>query len=255
MGDFFLAQHRLLGQGNVVADLFQRDVVDPEIARGHHSERRPGLLLLLEVRDVGQPRPAECAILVQLHVLVVEHELGRLVPRAGADVQAAEIGGDLVPARCEVERLADADLGPGAAEEQAGVLARMGDLADAELAIALVLPAAPLGEDQPELVPLLGDFEGGIFEQVLCPARAGKTACQQGPSPAGGSRTTGPAGPELCSNNSAHFHPFAISKGLLRSRRVGRVKRVPPFPARTMPLSIVNERGDRKRRRDRSGKH
>ena len=43
----------------------------------------------------------------------------------------------------------------------------MGDPADAELAVALVLPAAPLGEDQPKLVSLLGDFKGGVCEEVL----------------------------------------------------------------------------------------
>ena len=56
------------------------------------------------------------------------------------------------------------------------MLARVGDLADAELAIALVLPTSPLGKDQPELVPFLGDLEGGIVEEVLGDSRLGKTA-------------------------------------------------------------------------------
>ena len=62
--------------------------------------------------------------------------------------------------------LGDPDLGRGPAEQQARVLARCGDLADPELAVALVLPAAPLGEDQSELVLVLGDLEGGVFEEI-----------------------------------------------------------------------------------------
>ena len=51
------------------------------------------------------------------------------------------------------------DLGRGAAEEQARVLAGVSHLADSELAVALVLPASPLGEDQSELILALADLE------------------------------------------------------------------------------------------------
>ena len=83
----FRPQDGLVRQRHVVADLDQRHVVDPEVAGGKHAERRPGLFLLLDVRHVRQLRPAERAVLLQLHVLAVEHELGRRVPDAGADIQ------------------------------------------------------------------------------------------------------------------------------------------------------------------------
>ena len=72
-----------------------------------------------------------------------------------------------------VDNLGHADLGLGAAEQQARVLAGAGDLADAELAVALVFPTAPLGEDQAELVLLLGDLEGRIGQQIFFLTEAG----------------------------------------------------------------------------------
>ena len=70
----------------------------------------------------------------------------------------------------EIDVLADPDLGRGAAEQQARVLARAGHLADPELAVALVDPAAPPGEDQAEPVLVLGDLEGWVLQQVTRPA-------------------------------------------------------------------------------------
>ena len=112
-------------------------------------------------------RPAERAVLLQLHVLAVEHELGGHVPDAGADVQAAEIGRDLVAAGLQVPQLRPCGswlrrrrpAGTNACPVRA-------TWPTAKLAVALVLPAAPLGEDQSELVPLLGNLERRIFDQV-----------------------------------------------------------------------------------------
>jgi hypothetical protein len=50
----------------------------------------------------------------------------------------------------------------------------VGDLTDSEVAISLVLPSAPLGENDSELVPFLGDFKGWVFQQISLHAPAGK---------------------------------------------------------------------------------
>jgi len=191
-GRFFRPQHGLVRQRYVVADPDQRHVVDPQVAGGEHPERRPGLFLFLDVRHVGQFRPAERAVLVQLHVLAVEHELGRRVPDPRADVQAAEVGRDLVASRFQIPQLDRADLGSGPADQQARMLARACHPADGETAIALVFPAAPLGEHQPELVPLLGHLERRIFDQVRAwrPRRIRRQAQEPQPTHAASQRNT-----------------------------------------------------------------
>ena len=78
--------------------------------------------------------------------------------------RSAEIGRDLVAAGFQFPQLGRANLGSGAADQQARMLARAGHLADGKAAVAFVLPAAPFGEHQSELVPLLRNLERRIFE-------------------------------------------------------------------------------------------
>ena len=144
----------------------QRHVVDPEVTWSHQSEGWTGLLLLLDVADVGEPGPAERPLLVERDVVPIEHELGAHAVGAGADVEPAQVRGDPIPARFEREVLNDPDLGRGPAEQQARVLSRVSHSPDPELAVAFVDPAAPLGEDQAETVLVFGDFEGGVFKEV-----------------------------------------------------------------------------------------
>ena len=70
-------------------------------------------------------------------------------------------------------------MGADAAEQQARVLPGVGDLADPELAVALVFPSAPLGEDQAELVLVLGDLEGWVFEEIPVPSPPGEARGDQ----------------------------------------------------------------------------
>jgi hypothetical protein len=170
-GRFFLPEHGLFREGHIAADLRHRYIVDPEMARGHQAEGGARLLLLADVRDVRELRPAEGAVLAELHVLPVEHELGHRVPGARPDVEPPDVPRDLVPSRLDIHQLGHADLRSRAAGEEAGVLPRAGHPADAKVAIALVLPAAPPGEDQAEAVLVLGDLEGGVLDQVLAARR------------------------------------------------------------------------------------
>ena len=52
----------------------------------------------------------------------------------------------------------------------------MGDLADAEVAIAFVFPSAPVGENVAELVFVHGDLEGRIRQEVARLIGPGQTA-------------------------------------------------------------------------------
>ena len=81
----------------------------------------------------------------------------------------------------ELDVLGHADLGPDPAVEQARVLAGVGDLADPEIAVALVLPAAPLGEDQAELVLALGDLERGVVPAGCRRPGCRRTGSRRGP--------------------------------------------------------------------------
>ena len=90
------------------------------------------------------------------------------VVAARADVQAAEVGRDAVAARRERDACGPgADLRVGPADDQQRVLAGPGQVGDAELALALVLPAAPAAEDVPEPVLRLRLFEGRVGDQVF----------------------------------------------------------------------------------------
>ena len=95
--------------------------------------------------------------------------------RARADVQAAQVGGDAVAAGVEGELVGPgADLRPVAADHQQGVLAGVGQVGDAELAVALVDPAGPFGEDVAEAVLRLRFFEGRVGDEVFAAAGGGR---------------------------------------------------------------------------------
>ena len=170
---------RLRGQRDLGADRLQGHVVDPEVAGGHQSEGRSGWLLLLDLGDVGQLRPAESPVLVEWDVLPVEHELGGHAVGAGADVEPAQDRRDPIPARVERDILDDPNLGSGTAKQEARVLPRAGHLPDPGRAVALVVPSAPLREDQSELVFLLGDLEGRVFEEIPVSLPVGKARWDQ----------------------------------------------------------------------------
>jgi hypothetical protein len=173
---FFTVEYRGFGQGDVRSHLLERHVVDPEVTRRHHSEGRACLLLLLDLSHVGEPGPAECAILLELNVLSVEHELGRRVIGARGDIEPSQISGHTIPSRFELPSLAHPNLGSGAADQQTRMLARAGDLTDSELAISFVFPTSPPGEDQSELVLLLRNFKRRVCQQVPQLISSGKTA-------------------------------------------------------------------------------
>src|SRR5271157_3991492 len=59
-----VAEHRGLGQRDLVADPLQRHVVDPEITGRHQSQRRPRLLLLLDLAHIGELGPAKRCVFV-----------------------------------------------------------------------------------------------------------------------------------------------------------------------------------------------
>lgn len=85
---FLLVEHRLRRQWDVLADLLQRDIIYPEVAGCQQAKAWVSrLTFLLDLTDVGQSAPAKGSVLVQMHVVAGEHELGRLAIVSRADVQ------------------------------------------------------------------------------------------------------------------------------------------------------------------------